>query len=149
MSFLNRIIVEGNIGKDFDLKETRSGTPWVCFPIAVNEEWFDSSGEQQQKTNWFMVKVYGNNAVNAHKYLCSGCKIIVEGKLAVEDWRSKDGGEWEQILIVGTNLRYMDSKNTLKRKRVKNKVMNKLEEGDERFFEKHLHGDTDDYNLDL
>lgn len=149
MSFFNRVIIEGNIGKDFEIRETSTGTPWVCFPIAVNEEWYDSSGQQQSKTLWFMVKSYGKTAVNAHKFLGKGCSILVEGKLAVEDWQNREGDEWEQVLVIASSIRYLDTKNTLERKKKRAKVYNKFQEGDEEWFEDNLDSQESDYDLNL
>jgi len=98
---INRYAVEGNLGKDPELKTTSTGQQYAIFSLAWSESYTDRTGAKQTNTEWFSVKVWGKLANNAMK-LAKGDLVYVEGK-----WRSyqNDGTRYHEI--VATHVRKM------------------------------------------
>lgn len=83
MSFQS-IVIEGNLGKDPELKGDGDKTR-ATFTVAVNEK---SGGEEH--VEWFNVVCFGKTAENAAKYLSKGRGALVQGRLQTRQYE-KDG----------------------------------------------------------
>lgn len=91
---INRYSVEGNLGKDPELKTTSTGQQYALFSVAWSETYTDRTGAKQTSTEWFTVKVWGDRATQAMK-LAKGDLVYVEGK-----WRSyqNDGSRYYEVV---------------------------------------------------
>ena len=108
MSF-NKIIVVGNLGRDPEMRYTPQGTPLCTFTLASNERRKSSTGEQQDITTWFRVKVWGKQAEAVSRYLAKGRSVYVEGRLHVEDWTDRDGKPRYTLEVNATDVHFIDS----------------------------------------
>jgi single-strand DNA-binding protein len=108
MSF-NKIIVLGNLGRDPEMRYTPQGTPLCTFSLASNERRKTSTGEQQDITTWFRVKVWGKQAEAVSKYLAKGRSVYVEGRLHVEDWTDREGKPRYTLEVNATDVHFIDS----------------------------------------
>ena len=81
---MNKVIINGHLVKDMDVKDT--GKCLVGnFTIANNVGF----GENE-KTNFVNCVMFGDRVESLVDYLVSGCKVLVEGELAIEQY-DKDG----------------------------------------------------------
>lgn len=77
-----QITVVGNVGKDPEFKYLPSGTAVANFSLAVNEKWNDKqSNEQKEKTTWFRIAVYGQQAETVKQYVTKGKQLMVVGTI--------------------------------------------------------------------
>jgi single-strand DNA-binding protein len=104
-SYTNSIRLEGNLGKDAELKNTPKGDV-VNFSIAVNEEWKDKDGNEHKNTDWFPIEVWGPLAKIAAQ-LKSGQPVIVEGKLKPDTY-TQDGVDHKTFSIKADYIRRID-----------------------------------------
>jgi len=90
---VNKVILIGNLGRDPELRHTQDGTAVANLSLATTEKWKDrNSGEQQERTEWHRLNVWGKQAEIAAEYLTKGRQIYVEGALQTRKWE-KDGVE--------------------------------------------------------
>lgn len=87
---LNKVTLIGNLGKDPELRYTKSQTPFARFSLATTEE-FTSNGEKQRKTMWHNLVVWGKQAEIAQRYLHKGKQIFVEGKIEYREYDDANG----------------------------------------------------------
>ena len=81
---MNEVIVNGNIVRDMEVKDT--GNCLVGnFTIANNVGY----GEEQ-KTNFVNCVLFGDRVESLVEYLVKGCKVLVEGELAIEQYEVND-----------------------------------------------------------
>ena len=60
---VNKVILVGNLGADPEVKYTAGGTAICTLSVATSESWKDKqSGEQQERTEWHRVKLFGRLA---------------------------------------------------------------------------------------
>lgn len=85
-----RVIIEGNLGADPDLRRTTSGTPVATMRVAVTRK-FKGQEKLQEETTWFPVVVWGSQAEHCAKYLAKGRPVLVEGRIRTFDYEDKDG----------------------------------------------------------
>ena len=61
--------------------------------LATTEVWNDKQGQQQEKTEWHRVVLWGKQAESLQEYLTKGKQIYVEGRLQTRQWDDKDGNK--------------------------------------------------------
>jgi len=106
MSF-NKITVVGNLGRDPELRYTPQGNAVCNFSVATNEKRKDKAGDLQDVTTWFRITLWGKQAENASKYLTKGSPIYVEGRLRVEEWTDRDGGQRYTLEVQATDMQFI------------------------------------------
>ena len=87
---MNRVQLEGFTGADAELKYLPSGQPVANLSVATSERYKDSKGNDQEKTEWHRIVVFGKAAERAGK-VRKGQLITLEGKLQTRSWDGKDG----------------------------------------------------------
>jgi len=92
MASYNKVILEGNLGKDApSLKAMPSGESVCNFSMATTETWKGKDGTKQTSTDWHNIVVYGKKAEIAEKYLAPGNCVLVEGKIRYREYTNKEG----------------------------------------------------------
>ena len=91
---MNKIIVTGNLTKDAELRYTANDKAYSKFCIANNEGY----GENQ-KTNFFNCTLWGKSAENLNRFLTKGQKVLITGKVEINDYKDKEGVERKIIDI--------------------------------------------------
>ena len=90
MSSVNKVILLGNIGKDPEVRETKSGNI-ANLVLATSERYTDKSGQKQENTEWHNLVVFGKLADVVAKYVKKGDKLYVEGSITTRKWEDKEG----------------------------------------------------------
>lgn len=104
---VNLAIIQGNLGRDPDIRNTQAGGKIANMSIATSEQWKDrQSGERHEKTEWIRVTVFNEALVNViDKYVKKGSTVYVEGELRTRKWTDKDGVERLSTEVVLTQYR--------------------------------------------
>lgn len=98
---VNKVILVGNLGKDPEVRYTPDGRGIANLTVATSETWKDkSSGQQQEKTEWHRVVIFGKLAEIAGEYLRKGSQVYLEGKLQTRKWQDKDGADRYSTEVV-------------------------------------------------
>ena len=87
---VNKVQLLGNIGKDPEVRETKSGNI-VNMVMATSEKYTDKSGQKQENTEWHNLVVFGKLADVVSKYVKKGDKLYVEGSITTRKWEDKEG----------------------------------------------------------
>ena len=91
---LNKVFLVGRLGKDPEIRFSGDGNAIANFSIATNETWKNKEGNQQEKTDWHNIVVFGASAEKyIQPYAKKGTLVSVEGKLQTRDWEDKDGNK--------------------------------------------------------
>ena len=111
---LNKVILVGNLGRDPEVRSMQSGDKVANLNIATSERWRDQDGNNQEKTEWHRVVLFGKIAEVAERFLKKGSKVLIEGKLQTRKWTDQSGAEKYTTEIVvsgfGGNLTMLDGK---------------------------------------
>ena len=91
---MNKIILTGNITKDAGLRYTANDKAYSKFSIANNEGYGDN-----KKTNFFNCTLWGKSAENLNRFLTKGQKVLITGKVEINDYKDKEGVERKIIDI--------------------------------------------------
>jgi len=90
--FLNKVQLIGNLGRDPEGRTTQGGKRVVTLSVATSESWKDQHGNRVERTEWHRVVIWNERLGEiAEKYLTTGSKVYLEGKLATRKWQDQDG----------------------------------------------------------
>ena len=111
MRNFNKLMVQGTLGHDPEMRYIPSGQSVTNFSVAVNDDYKDKDGNAVKQTMWIKAVVWGKVGEEvANKYLKKGSKVILVGKLSFgEDggpktWTAKDGGSRASFEMVVSEL---------------------------------------------
>jgi single-strand DNA-binding protein len=88
---LNRIVLQGRLTKDPELRFTPAGKAVGSFSLAVDRDFKDKDGEKG--VDFIEIIVWGNAAEFVSKHFTKGQAALVEGRLQVRDWIDKEGNK--------------------------------------------------------
>ncbi len=105
---VNKVIIIGNLGADPESRAMPSGASVANLRIATTESWRDKqSGEQQERTEWHRVALFGRLAEVASEYLRKGSQVYIEGSLRTRKWQDKQGNERYSTEIVANDMQML------------------------------------------
>jgi len=108
----NKVILVGNLTRDVELKYTPNGTAIAKFGLATNRTYKDSmSGDNKQEVMFIDITVFGRSAEVANQYLKKGKKVLIEGRLVLDQWVDANGNKRSKHSIVAERVQFMDNKN--------------------------------------
>ena len=87
----NKVVLVGNLTRDLEIRYTQSGTAMGNTGLATNRKWKDQSGEQKEEVMFIDVSFFGRTAEIGNQYLRKGDRVLVEGRLVLDQWTAKDG----------------------------------------------------------
>lgn len=102
---LNKIIIQGRLTKDVELRRTGTGTPVASFTLAVDRDFGD------KETDFIDVVAWKNTAEFVDKYFSKGRMAVVVGRLQIRNWNDKDGNKRKTAEVVAESVYFGDSKN--------------------------------------
>ncbi len=105
---INKVILVGNLGADPETRAMPSGSTVANLRIATSESWRDKqTGEQQERTEWHRVALFGRLAEVAAEYLKKGSQVYIEGSLRTRKWTDKQGQERYSTEIIGNEMQML------------------------------------------
>src|SRR6202034_160107 len=105
---LNKVILIGNLGADPETRAMPSGMTVANLRVATSESWRDKqSGEQQERTEWHRVALFGRLGEIAAEYLRKGSQVYIEGQLRTRKWQDKQGTDRYTTEIVANEMQML------------------------------------------
>jgi len=106
---MNKVILFGNVGAKPETIRTESGSVISKFGIAVTEKRKNSLGTYDPVTSWFNVVSFGKRAETIEKFIEKGSKILIEGKLSVNEWQNEAGEKRKSVEVILLNFEFAGS----------------------------------------
>ena len=104
MDDFNSIVLEGNVVRDPESRETPRGIPVCMFSIAVNKSYRTSQGERRQEVSFFDIETWGTLANSCSSYCTKGRGIRVVGRLKQNRWQDTEGKNHSKVRIVAEHV---------------------------------------------
>jgi len=108
---INRVVMTGNLTADPELRSLPSGTSVCKLRIACNTRRKNgSTGEWEDKPNYFDVTVWGAQGENAARYLSKGRPVAIDGRLEWREWEAQDGSKRQATDIIADSVQFLGSR---------------------------------------
>ena len=105
---INKVILVGNLGADPETRYTANGGAITNIRLATSESWKDKqTGENQERTEWHRVVLFGKLGEIAGEYLKKGRQVYIEGSLRTNKYTDKDGIERYSTDIVANEMQML------------------------------------------
>lgn len=105
---LNKIVIQGRLTKDPELRRTQSGTAVASATVAVDRDFKNQDGSRD--TDFIPIVAWNGTGEMLAKYFSKGRMIVVEGRLQLRDWTDNDGNKRRTAEIVANSVYFGDSK---------------------------------------
>lgn len=105
---INKVILIGNLGADPETRYMPSGSAVVNLRVATTDSWKDQQGQQQDRTEWHSVTIYGKLGEIAGQYLRKGSKVYLEGRLQTRKWQDKNGQDRYTTEVIANEMTMLD-----------------------------------------
>ena len=101
------MVLLGNLGNDPDVKYTQGGMAICTLSLATTSVRKDKDGNQQEKTEWHRVKLFGKLGEIAGEYLKKGRSVYIEGSIRYDKFTGQDGVEKYFTDIVADEMQML------------------------------------------
>jgi single-strand DNA-binding protein len=105
----NKIILVGNLTRDIELKYTQSSTAVANTAIATSRK-FTANGEKKEEVMFVDITFFGRSAEVANQYLRKGSKVLVEGRLILQQWEDQNNNKRSKHSVAVETMQMLDSK---------------------------------------
>lgn len=103
---MNIVIYAGNLTADPEVKQTNSGTA-VCVLRVASHRKYRVGQEMKEETTYMNVDTFGKSAEACGANLRKGSKVLVEGRLKLKEWVSKDGTKRSSVDIAADRVQFV------------------------------------------
>ena len=117
----NKVIMIGNLTRDIELKYLPSGAAIGKSAIATSHKYKDQSGQQKEEVCFLDFSVFGKAAEIMNQYVKKGSKLMLEGRLILEQWTAQDGSTRTRHTLRADEFKFLDSKNEVGQNEQQNK----------------------------
>lgn len=92
---MNITTITGNLTKDWEVKKSKDGKTVIATNVIADNDF------QNERTNFFNIKVIGKIGESYPKYTGKGSKVTIVGKMSLTDYEGKDGvkRQWFEVLV--------------------------------------------------
>jgi len=105
----NKVILVGNLTRDIELRYSQSGMGIANTAIATTRK-FTSNGEKKEEVCFVDITFFARSAEIANQYLRKGSKILVEGRLKLDQWTDQNGQKRSKHSVIVETMQMLDSK---------------------------------------
>ena len=106
----NKVILQGNLARDVEIRYSASGGAIGSSAIAVTKKFKKQDGTQGEKTLFIDVVAYGRTAEIMNNYLQKGSSVLIDGELELDQWSAQDGSKRSKHKVKIDNLQMLGNK---------------------------------------
>ena len=106
----NKVILAGNIARDIDIRYTQGGSAIGNTSIATSRKFKSQTGEQKEEVMFIDLTFFGRTAEIANQYLRKGSKVLVDGRLTLDQWTAQDGTKRSKHSVTVETMQMLGSK---------------------------------------
>lgn len=107
MASLNKVLLLGNLTKDPEVRYLSSGTAVGDLRLAVTETFRNKEGATTETTCFVDVVVWGRQAETCGEYLRKGSQALVDGRLQLDEWKSKEGENRSKLRVRADRVQFL------------------------------------------
>ena len=105
----NRVIMLGNLTRDCELRYLPNGGAVCTTGLATNRRFKKTDGSQGEEVCFIDITFFGRTAEIANQYLSRGKKVLIEGRLKLDQWTDQQGVKRSKHSITVETLQMIDA----------------------------------------
>ena len=105
---INRVILGGRLTRDPDRRFAADGTPVTSFTLAFHRRYRANDGRMAEQTGFATVVAYQRLAEVCAQYLRKGSAALVEGRLQMREWTTRQGGRQQRLEIRADSVHFLE-----------------------------------------
>lgn len=107
---MNSIVIVGRAVRDAEVRYSQGekSTAFGNYTLAVDRP-YKKDGDKE--TDFIMCKVVGKTAEFAEKHITKGVKMIVRGRMQIDNYTDKDGNKRQSAYVFVEQQEFAESKN--------------------------------------
>jgi len=109
MASLNYVVLAGNLTRDPVVRNTPSGTAVADLGLAVSDKYKNKAGELVETTCFVDIVVWGRQAEFCQQYLHKGSPALIEGRLQLDQWESKEGEKRSKLRVRADRVQFLST----------------------------------------
>lgn len=109
MAGFNKVILMGNLTRDPEIRYAPNGTPVANFGLAVNRR-YRQAEEMREDVCFVDIVVFGKQAETCGQYLSKGQGALIEGRLQMRKFETKEGQKVTKHEVVAENVRFLSKR---------------------------------------
>ena len=106
----NKVVLVGNLTRDVEIRYSQGGAAIGKVGIATSHKWKSQTGEQKEEVMFIDLTFFGRVAEIANQYLRKGSKVLIDGRLVLEQWTAQDGTKRSKHSVTVESMKMLDSK---------------------------------------
>ncbi len=103
MTGFNKVVLVGNLTRDWEIRATKGGLAIGKSSIAVNRRRKD----EEEETMFVDVVAFGKTAETLAEYTRKGRLLLVEGRLSLSQWVDKENNRRSKHEVVLESFQFM------------------------------------------
>lgn len=109
---MNTVYLSGNLTRDPEMRFLPTGTAIAAFGVASNRKWKDQkTGEAKEEVTFVDITAFGKQAEVIGQYFKKGAKILLTGRLKLDQWDDKQSGQKRsKLAVVLESFEFMSGK---------------------------------------
>ena len=107
---MNKVILIGNLTRDPESSQTKSGLAQCRYGIAVNRRRATQSGEPE--VDFFNIVCWGGLAENCAKFLQKGRKVGIVGTIQIGSYVNKEGVKQTSVDVLADDVEFLTPKDS-------------------------------------
>jgi len=106
----NKVVLVGHLTRDVEIRYSQSGGAIGNVGIATSRKFKTQTGEQKEEVMFIDLTFFGRTAEIANQYLRKGSKVLIDGRLVLQQWTAQDGTKRSKHSVTVESLQMLDSK---------------------------------------
>ncbi|MBI1871069.1 MAG: single-stranded DNA-binding protein [Chlamydiae bacterium] len=107
MADLNKVFLVGRLTRDPEVRYTSGGQAVADLGLATGRTYLSKTGEKKEEVCFVDVVVWGRQAETSGQYLTKGSPILVEGRLQLDSWETKEGEKRNRLKVVALRVQFL------------------------------------------
>jgi len=105
---INRVLLSGRLTRDPDRRYAADGTQVTSFTLAFHRRYRARDGRFAEQTGFATVLTYLRLAEVVGQYLRKGSPALVEGRLQMREWTTRQGGKQQRLEIRADSVHFLE-----------------------------------------
>jgi single-strand DNA-binding protein len=104
---MNQVFLMGNLTRDPSMRATPGGMTVGELGLAVSDSYKDKEGGTVDRTCFVDVVVWGRQAETCVEFLKKGAKVLVEGRLQLDQWQTEQGEKRQRLRVRAQRVHFV------------------------------------------